>query len=85
MARGADSLQPLYDLARKLFFSRAPVDIRRVSNSKATDTCRVLTDLPNYEGLASKDWRYRPFPVHDLLGTKLLGTHRADVSKEVAT
>src|SRR5690606_13863376 len=41
-------------------------------------------DLPNYswnhstkywhESESSKDWRFRPFPHHELLGTKIFGT-----------
>ncbi|KAK1975925.1 hypothetical protein LZ30DRAFT_785922 [Colletotrichum cereale] len=44
----------------------------------------VIVDLPNYkwnhsmrywhESLASRDWRFRRFPEHDLLGSKVPGT-----------
>lgn len=44
----------------------------------------VIIDLPNYkwnhstpywhESLASKDWRFKQFTEHDLLGSKILGT-----------
>lgn len=81
--RGQDSIRSLYDLAGKLFLAGVDIDLLNVNgiiNSKP----RVIIDLPNYqwnhtikywhESLASKDWRYRPFPIHDLLGTKILGT-----------
>ncbi|ROW15068.1 hypothetical protein VPNG_03455 [Cytospora leucostoma] len=85
-ARADDSTGPLYELAGKLFFSGVNVDFARVESARS-DTGpqpRVIVDLPNYqwnhsvkywhESLASRDWRYRHFPPHDLLGTKVLGT-----------
>lgn len=84
LARGEDSTRPLFDVAGKLFFSGVDLNFAKVGSQVLESKPRVITDLPNYqwnhsvkywhESLASKDWRYRPFPVHDLLGTKVLGT-----------
>lgn len=77
------STQPLYELAGKLFFSGINVNLRG-GGSNGQPSPRVIVDLPNYqwnhtvkywhESLASKDWRHRPFPSHDLLGSKIIGT-----------
>ncbi|KAK4156109.1 hypothetical protein C8A00DRAFT_41378 [Chaetomidium leptoderma] len=84
--RSIDATRPLYDLAGKMFFSGLDVSLVKVNGLDAVGATkpRILIDLPNYqwnhsikywhESLASKDWRYRLFPVHDLLGTKVLGT-----------
>lgn len=83
-ARDANgATRPLYELAGRLFLSGINVNLR----GTATDgqpKLRVIVDLPNYqwnhtvkywhESLASKDWRHRPFPSHDLVGSKILGT-----------
>ncbi|KAI0601372.1 hypothetical protein F4775DRAFT_582241 [Biscogniauxia sp. FL1348] len=82
LSRTTDSSRPLYDLAGKMFISGVDIDMAKVN---ALDIrARTIIDLPSYqwnhsvkywhESLASRDWRYRPFPVHDLLGTKVLGT-----------
>lgn len=83
-ARGEDSTRPLYELAGKLFFRGIHVDPMKIGVHDPEPKPRVITDLPNYswnhsvkywhESLASKDWRYRHFPAHDLLGTKVLGS-----------
>jgi acyl transferase domain-containing protein len=82
--RGVESTRPLYELAGKLFFWGIHVDPMKLSFRPAQPKPRVIIDLPNYrwnhsvkywhESLSSKDWRYRLFPAHDLLGTKVLGT-----------
>jgi acyl transferase domain-containing protein len=85
LSRGHQATRPLYDLADKMFFTNLSVDFSKVNNLDAEPTMpRVIIDLPNYqwnhsvkywhESLASKDWRYRLFLVHDLIGTKVLGT-----------
>ena len=81
--RGQDSIRSLYDLAGKLFLAGVEVDLLKVNGINQTKP-KIVIDLPNYqwnhsikywhESLTSKDWRYRPFPIHDLLGTKILGT-----------
>lgn len=83
VSRIADSTGSLYNLAGKLLVSGVDININRV-NAVDNTSSRVVVDLPRYqwnhsvkywhESLASRDWRYRRFPVHDLLGTKVLGT-----------
>lgn len=83
-ARDKDATKPLYELAGKMFTSGVSVNLMKVNGISSKSKPRVIIDLPNYqwnhsvkywhESLASKDWRHRPFPVHDLLGTKVLGT-----------
>ncbi|KAI3391820.1 hypothetical protein diail_6766, partial [Diaporthe ilicicola] len=82
--RGEESTRPLHELAGKLFFWGILVDPMKMGVHHAEPKPRIIIDLPNYqwnhsvkywhESLSSKDWRYRPFPAHDLLGTKVLGT-----------
>ncbi|KAF2110247.1 hypothetical protein BDV96DRAFT_650896 [Lophiotrema nucula] len=84
LARGDNSTRPLFELAGDLFVAGAHIDIMKVNAISSSDKPRVIFDLPNYqwnhsikywhESLASRDWRYRNFPVHDLLGTKIPGT-----------
>lgn len=56
----------------------------RSSTARHTPPPAFIVDLPNYawnhtvryweEGESSRDWRFRRFPHHDLLGNKILGT-----------
>ncbi|KAI1460694.1 hypothetical protein F4805DRAFT_372476 [Annulohypoxylon moriforme] len=81
-ARGADAGKALFDVAGRLWVSGADIDMSVVNEYNGQN--RVITDLPNYswnhttkywhENAASKDWRFRKFVVHDLLGSKLLGS-----------
>ncbi|KAL4946450.1 hypothetical protein BDV06DRAFT_234051 [Aspergillus oleicola] len=74
--------QSLLGVAGRLFVAGTPIDLARVN--RYTNSVRTIIDLPNYswnhatkywhETAASKDWRFRKFPVHDLLGSKVLGT-----------
>lgn len=74
-------------MAGQIFISRGTVNLRKVNleGALADAACpKVIIDLPNYtwnhstqywyENEASKDWRNRLFPHHDLLGSKVLGT-----------
>ncbi|KAI0538967.1 hypothetical protein GGR58DRAFT_525418 [Xylaria digitata] len=82
LSRAADSIRPLYNLAGNMFISGVSLDIAKANTFNTKP--RVIIDLPGYqwnhsvkywhESLASRDWRYRPFLIHDLLGTKVLGT-----------
>lgn len=82
LRRGTDSLQPLYNAAGQLFLSGAPISLSRVNRYK--DDNAVIVDLPNYawnhstrywhESQASRDWRFKAFINHDLLGSKMNGT-----------
>lgn len=83
-ARGTNAGNALFDVAGRLFLSGSPIDMAVVNAYGAAATApRTIIDLPNYswnhsvkywhESAASKDWRFRKFPVHDLLGSKVLG------------
>jgi acyl transferase domain-containing protein len=82
-ARGPETLMALYGVAGKLFLVGGTIDLCRV-NEFSDISPSVVIDLPNYpwnrskkywhESLASKDWRFRPFVKHDLLGSKIPGT-----------
>ncbi|GAP90164.1 putative acyl transferase acyl hydrolase lysophospholipase [Rosellinia necatrix] len=82
LKRGADSLLPLYNAAGHLFLAGVPVSLARVNRYKDNS---VIVDLPNYswnhstkywhESQASKDWRFKRFINHDLLGSKMNGTN----------
>lgn len=83
MQRGQENLKSLFEVAGRLFIADAKVDMSTV-NRQESYTPAVITDLPNYvwdhttqywhESEASKDWRFRLFPPHDLIGSKVLGT-----------
>ncbi|KAH8646008.1 polyketide synthase [Tricladium varicosporioides] len=85
-SRGKESVKSLFDVAGRLFIAGSPVAFSQVNNAiDSTDVKpSVIVDLPNYvwnhstkywhESEASKDWRFRKFPHHDLLGTKILST-----------
>ena len=81
--RGQKDLESLFEVAGQLFISGAKVDMALV-NRQDNRSPRVIIDLPNYvwnhverfwhESEASKDWRFKLFPPHDLIGAKVLGT-----------
>jgi acyl transferase domain-containing protein/NADPH:quinone reductase-like Zn-dependent oxidoreductase len=81
--RGPESALSMYDVAGRLFIAGADIDVDKVNyDDSRTEKPMVLVDLPNYswnhstkywyESDASKEWRYRPFVHHDLLGSKIL-------------
>ncbi|KAK4113196.1 hypothetical protein N656DRAFT_730717 [Canariomyces notabilis] len=82
-SRGANAGKSLFDVAGRLFATGHPIDLERV-NEYDINTVRTIVDLPNYswnhsvkywhENAASKDWRYKQFITHDLLGSKIPGT-----------
>ncbi|KAF4630892.1 hypothetical protein G7Y89_g7242 [Cudoniella acicularis] len=84
--RGKDAVKSLFDVSGKLFISGSPVAFAKVNESRDPEVGKpsVIIDLPNYvwnhstkywhENEASKDWRFRKFPHHDLLGTKILSS-----------
>ncbi|KAB8201907.1 hypothetical protein BDV34DRAFT_228866 [Aspergillus parasiticus] len=82
--RGSDSIHNTLSVAGQLFLAGAPVDLERVITDSQATRPMVIVDLPNYcwdhstsywfETQSSKDWRFRPFVHHDLLGSKILGT-----------
>ncbi|RDW79928.1 hypothetical protein BP6252_04566 [Coleophoma cylindrospora] len=86
LTRGTGSIKALFDTAGKLFLAGGSINLLKVNQDKSAPTQRpaVIVDLPNYvwnhstkywqETQSSRDWRYRQFFHHDLLGSKILGT-----------
>ncbi|EKG11425.1 Beta-ketoacyl synthase [Macrophomina phaseolina MS6] len=83
LSRGSEAINSLFDVAGRLFAAGYPVNLMEVNRLTGIKPS-VIIDLPNYswnhstkywyENQSSKDWRYRLFPHHDLIGTKILGT-----------
>lgn len=81
-SRGTDAGKSLFDVAGRLFAAGAPIDMTVVNQYYGKE--RTIVDLPNYkwnhsvkywhENAASKDWRFRKYIAHDLLGSKILGS-----------
>ncbi|KAH8729278.1 putative polyketide synthase [Ilyonectria robusta] len=84
--RGAETLQALYSVAGQLFIAGADIPLTKVNGVEGVSPTKpsILIDLPNYawnhttkywhESEISKEWRFRRFLHHDLLGSKVLGT-----------
>lgn len=82
-ARDSEALKALYGVAGRMSVLGAAVNFTDV-NGYSGQTVRTITDLPNYswnhsikywhESAASKDWRFRQFITHDLIGSKIFGT-----------
>lgn len=86
-SRGPDTILSLLGVAGRLFLAGGDVELSKVNEEQhvaSSLTPAFIVDLPNYawnhtvkyweEGESSKDWRFRRFPHHDLLGSKILGT-----------
>ncbi|KAI1424149.1 hypothetical protein F5Y12DRAFT_715501 [Xylaria sp. FL1777] len=81
-ARGAGAGKALFDVAGRLWAMGHSVNLTFVNEYDMTERC--IVDLPNYswdhsvkywhESASSKEWRFRKYVVHDLLGSKVLGT-----------
>lgn len=84
LTRGTDAILPLFGVAGRLFLAGGSVNLHRVNQHDLSRTPAVIADLPNYswnhstrywhETMASKDWRFKRFINHDLLGSKMNGT-----------
>ena len=84
LKRGAESVLALYDVAGQLFLAGGSVNLGKVNRVYESKKPSVIVDLPNYvwnhsqrywhETQASKDWRFKKFIYHDLLGSKMNGT-----------
>lgn len=85
-SRGPDTIHSLFGVAGRLFLAGGDVELSKVNeeqNGAPFPKPAFIVDLPNYawnhtvkyweEGESSKDWRFRRFPHHDLLGSKILG------------
>lgn len=81
-SRGVDAGKTLFDVAGRVWVAGTPIDMADVNEYDGDE--RTIVDLPNYswnhsvkywhENAASKDWRFRKYIVHDLLGSKILGS-----------
>ncbi|KAI5918543.1 hypothetical protein F4810DRAFT_691444 [Camillea tinctor] len=81
-SRGVNAGKSLFDVAGHLWAAGHAIDLAIINQYDTTE--RTIVDLPNYnwdhsikywhENSASKDWRFRKYVVHDLLGSKILGT-----------
>ena len=82
--RDADCLRTLYHVAGHIYLNDGEIKTENVNLESTSELPTTVIDLPNYmwdhsvkywhESEASKDWRFRRFPIHDLLGSKILGT-----------
>jgi acyl transferase domain-containing protein/NADPH:quinone reductase-like Zn-dependent oxidoreductase len=83
--RDVAAVDALFEIAGDLFLAGAHIDLARVNQYLPHQQFpSTLIDLPNYswnhsvklwyESESSKDWRFRRYPSHDLLGSKVLGT-----------
>lgn len=86
--RGAETLQALFSVAGQMFIAGADICMPAVNGGEGDIALATkpstLIDLPNYawnhstkywhESEASKEWRFKKFMHHDLLGSKILGT-----------
>lgn len=83
--RGSSSARALLDVAGRLYVSGASMNLSKINEYSEPKEYSIIVDLPNYswnhsikhywhESESSKDWRFRKFPRHDLLGSKVLGT-----------
>ncbi|KAI9037475.1 type I polyketide synthase [Aspergillus affinis] len=82
--RGPESIQSTLSIAGELFLAGSPISMQVVNEDQGQSSPLVVTDLPGYswdhstkywfESKSSKDWRFKPFPHHDLLGSKTIGT-----------
>ncbi|KAI9676001.1 MAG: Type I Iterative PKS [Caeruleum heppii] len=83
LSRGQEAIKSTFEVAGRLFVAGGSVNLAQV-NQYASSKPRFIVDLPGYswnhstqywyESEASKDWRYRMFPHHDLLGSKILNS-----------
>ena len=87
LTRGQDAVQATFAVAGQVYVAGGVVDLAEVNSAglgASAPKPSVIIDLPNYqwnyatkywyESEASKDWRNRLFPHHDLIGSKVLGT-----------
>ncbi|THC91910.1 hypothetical protein EYZ11_008620 [Aspergillus tanneri] len=82
--RDAASTHSTLAIAGELFLAGLPINLEKVNEDTQHSPPLVVIDLPNYcwnhstqywhESQASKDWRFKPFTHHDLIGSKILGT-----------
>ena len=85
LLRDPDAVNAVFNVAGQVFTSGGSVNMPRVNGYEETYKGPIqIVDLPNYqwnhsvkywhESESSKNWRFRKFPNHDLLGSKVMGT-----------
>lgn len=85
LVRGKNADTTVLTLAGKLFEFGVEIDLEAVNDMRGGATMRqVLVDLPPYawdysnrywhESRLSKEYRFRKYPYHDLLGLRLVGS-----------
>ncbi|PYH94535.1 ketoacyl-synt-domain-containing protein [Aspergillus ellipticus CBS 707.79] len=84
LSRGAGSINSTLAVAGQLYLAGLPIDLAQVNEDTVSRPPLVIVDLPNYswnhttpywsESSSSRDWRFKKFVQHDLLGSKVLGT-----------
>ncbi|KAJ5487751.1 polyketide synthase [Penicillium desertorum] len=82
--RGPLAVSTLLHAAGTLFTMGYPIYLQAFNDDAADTPPMFVSDLPNYqwnhsvkywhESESSHDWRYRKFPYHDLIGSKILGS-----------
>jgi acyl transferase domain-containing protein len=82
--RGPQAVSTLLHAAGTLFTMGYPISLTAFNDDAADAPPVFVSDLPNYqwnhsvkywhESESSHDWRFRKFPYHDLLGSKILGS-----------
>ncbi|KAI0853135.1 putative polyketide synthase [Daldinia vernicosa] len=82
--RGVDPGMAICNVLGGIFIRGGSVNLMHFNGTNGGYVPSVIVDLPNYrwnhstkywhESNASKDWRFRKFVHHDLLGSKVLGT-----------
>ncbi|KAJ0413691.1 polyketide synthase [Aspergillus carlsbadensis] len=82
--RGSLAVSSLLHAAGTLFNMGYPVSLATFNSDSESSPPTFVSDLPNYqwnhtikywhESESSQDWRFRKFPYHDLLGSKILGS-----------
>ncbi|KAH8424130.1 type I polyketide synthase [Aspergillus melleus] len=79
-SRGPEAAKSLFKVSGTLFNAGASVNLAAVN--RYSSEARVIVDLPNYswnhtvkywfENEASRDWRFKKYLTHDLIGSKVL-------------
>ncbi|KAI1744483.1 reducing type I polyketide synthase [Xylaria scruposa] len=81
LERGKDAVQTMQSLAGALFQKGYQIDTHQINSASGHSTCQVIPDLPSYpwnhstkfwqESRASREHRFRKYPMHELLGVRL--------------
>ncbi|KAL4956616.1 hypothetical protein BDW69DRAFT_181394 [Aspergillus filifer] len=77
LVRDKNSMESILEMCGQLYLNRVDLRLQKLNSAGV-----VLTDIPPYpwhhdashwaEPRATRDWRARPFPPHELLGSRIL-------------